>query len=110
MPAEIAKKHGAIPLMGDLGGAWLLRSDGTIWEIEWDSDEPPRPLPTERRRMALAAGAERYPWLAALLPAIHGSAKLCERCKGEGRIRLSANRSEPGILCADCDALGWIAG
>jgi hypothetical protein len=110
MPAEAAKKHGGVPLMGDLGGAWLLRPDGSIWEVEWDSDDPPRPLPEARRRMALAVGAERYPWLAVLLPSVPENARPCAPCKGEGRIRQSANRTSSGLLCSECDALGWKAG
>jgi hypothetical protein len=110
LPAEVAKKHGAIALMGDLGGVWLLRPDGSIWEVGWDSDDLPQPLPEERRRMALAVGVERYPWLAALLPPPPENARPCSPCRGEGRIRLSTNRATSGLLCPECDALGWKAG
>jgi hypothetical protein len=107
LPAEVAKKHGAVALMGDIGGAWLLRSDGSLWEIEWDSEAPPKPLAEGRRTMALAVGAKRYPWLTALLPQVPVNAKICCTCRGEGQIRTSADRSDVGLLCTECEALGW---
>jgi hypothetical protein len=112
VPANAARKHGAIALialMGDIGGAWLLRPDGSLWEIQWDSEEAPTPLPADRRTLALAAGASRYPWLSALLPAAPADAVPCKLCRGEGRIRPSADRSLFGFLCSECQALGWTA-
>jgi hypothetical protein len=109
-PGAIARKHGAIALMGDIGGAWLLRPDGSIWEVQWDSNDPPRPLPEDRRRMALAVGSERHPWLAGLLPHVPTGARICVVCNGEGGIRTSADRRYAGFLCPECDALGWKVG
>ncbi len=111
LPAETARRHGAIPLMGDLGGAWLLRPDGSLWEVAWDTDSEnsPRPLRSERRIIALAVGARRYPWLSALLPTPPPDAQPCAACRGEGEIRISPNRMAGGVICGECQALGWRA-
>lgn len=107
MPGVIAKAHGAIALMGDIGGVWILRPDGAFLQVDWDSEKPPQPLAEPECTRAIAAGAERYPWLSTLLPGPPTNARACMACRGEGRIRLSADRTQAGILCGECNALGW---
>jgi len=37
VPDRVGRQHNAIPLWADLGGAILLRADGTFLELEWES-------------------------------------------------------------------------
>src|SRR5512138_1434937 len=75
----IGQQHSAIPLFADLGGAILLRADGTFLELEWDepSEQTPRELDTPSWPVALVAGSERYPWLVPLLPLRPADAVTC---------------------------------
>ena len=110
-PDQAGLEHGAIPLWADIGGAILLRPDGTVLELEWDqpSERVPRELEAPSWSLALVAGAERYPWLADLLPQRPTDATSCPDCEGKGRRRY--NEPQPGglIYCATCDGLGWRA-
>jgi hypothetical protein len=106
LPAETARRHRAIPLMADLGGMWMLKSDGSVWEVKWDSEDELSPIVADRRTLALAVGAKRYPWLATLLPTPPPESIACSTCKGEGAIRLSVSPSQGTLVCPDCQALG----
>jgi hypothetical protein len=101
---EEARGHDAIALMGSLGALWMLRADGTFWDVDADADKPLQPLPEALHTTALVAGAQRHPWLAELLPMKPPGARECETCGGRGM--LSASR----IFCPHCDALGWKVG
>jgi hypothetical protein len=83
---EEARRHGAIALMGTIGTIWMLRPDGSLWDTDADWGKPLTPLPEELRTTALVAGAERYPWLAELLPRRPVDARECMKCKGRGQI------------------------
>lgn len=102
---------GAIPLMGTIGAVWLLRPDGTFWDVDSDFGKPLARLPEELEIQALVAGTKRYPWLAELLPARPASAEDCRLCSGTGQVRPSnvTGRDEDGVLCPNCNALGWVA-
>lgn len=102
VPARYARRHGGIPLYGDMGGVLLLRPDGTIWEILLDADVA-TPVTADQRAHALATGIRRYPWLAELLPKIPAGATLCTDCHGEGELQLGTARP----FCGGCHALGW---
>ena len=60
------------------------------------------PLPDELHMLAIVAGAERYPWLMALLPSRPVGAVACGNCGGGGLIGpvTVANRRS-------CGGLGW---
>ena len=107
---EEARSYGAIALMGTLGSTWLLRPDGSFWDVDADFEKPLTPLPDELRITALVAGSERYPWLAELLPDRPDTARDCDKCRGRGTIiPFGAAPSTPGVFCSDCSALGWVA-
>ena len=106
---EEARGHGAIALMGTLGSTWLLRPDGSLWDVDADFEKPLTPLPDELRITALVAGSQRYPWLAELLPQRPDAARDCRKCGGRGMITpAGAPHSAQGIFCSDCSALGWV--
>jgi hypothetical protein len=112
LPARMGREHGAIPLLADLGGATLLRPDGTFLEVAWDQETERNPLQTAAPRSTadLVAGAERYPWLKALLPTRPTGAMPCRDCGGAGRIFVGVTGIGGGhVYCGTCGALGWIA-
>jgi hypothetical protein len=110
-PDRAGREHGAIPLWADIGGAILLRPDGTVLELEWDqpSEHAPRELDAPSWRVALVTGAERYPWLAALLPQRPANAETCPDCEGKGRRDYNDPETRGRVYCASCDGLGWRA-
>ena len=108
-PDEVGHRYSAIPLYADIGGAVLLRADGVFLELEWDQaiERSPRERSDLTSTVPLVAGAERYPWLKALLPVRPRDARPCATCRGLGSIALTNGSSR--IFCGDCGALGWIA-
>jgi hypothetical protein len=109
LPDRAGRAHAAIPLLADLGGAVLLRSDGTILELEWDqaTEQQPRERAELASMVPLVAGAERYPWLGALLPPRPAEANNCPSCLGAGKIIPAGGGG--GFFCGLCNAMGWIA-
>ena len=72
-----AARHGGIALMGTIGATWLLRPDGTFWDVDDDFGKAPGRLPENLELEALVFGTSRYPWLAELLPARPTDAVTC---------------------------------
>src|SRR5687767_6230403 len=83
---EEAARHGGISLLGTIGATWLLRPDGTFWDVDDDFGKPLQPLADQFQSTALVAGAERHPWLSELLPARPPETRDCRDCSGRGRI------------------------
>ena len=103
-PMEVeAKGHGAIVLMGTIGLVCGLRPDGTMLEFDEDFGRPLSRLKKEDEIMALAAGVERYEWLAELLPVRPPKAIDCPLCLGNGKLG-----PKNYILCSNCQCLGWV--
>jgi hypothetical protein len=101
----VAKMAGALPLVADIGGVALLRPDGEIVSMGWDSDHPPTPETDEAMRLyALVAGSEKYPELKALLPARPTGATDCPQCRGNGRVTIGSISA----ICGRCSGIGWI--
>jgi hypothetical protein len=84
--------------MGTIGAIWLLRSDGTFWDVDDDSGRPIGPLAPEWHHAAIRCGAERHPWLVELIPSRPQTAIDCSFCQGKGDV---------GFLCPECFARGW---
>lgn len=76
------------PLMGTIGSTWLLRPDGTFWDVDDDTGKPLQPLAKQFHMTALVAGADRHRWLGELLPRRPVNAVHCSDCNGRGRIGL----------------------
>lgn len=96
-------RYQALPLYGGIGEVWLLRPDGSFWRADSDAGLELERLPEELQINALVAGAERYPWLASLLPDRPIDAALCTVCGGTGRIGSPGNTA----YCFGCHSLGW---
>lgn len=96
-----AARYGGLSLMGTIGAVWLLRPDGTLWEVDDDSGRPLVPLAEQFHITALVAGTQRHPWLRELLPSRPSDAVECDTCGGQGMIANAA-------YCSHCSALGWM--
>ena len=101
-----AAKYGGVALMGTIGAVWVLRPDGTMWEVDDDFGRPLVPLSPEWHHAAFASGAKRYPWLAELVPPRPADALTCGTCNGGGEIRISGSEGA-GVFCPQCHARGW---
>jgi len=101
-----AAKYGGIGLMGTIGTLWLLRPDGTFWDVDDDFGKPLTPLEPEWHHAALVCGAERHPWLAEVIPPRPADAVTCGSCNGVG-FHPVHGESHKGVLCSDCHVRGW---
>ena len=95
-------KYHALPLFGTIGEVWLLRADGSLWRADSDAGMTLEPLPHGLHTIALIAGAERYEWLADLLPSRPTNAVDCTVCMGRGRLG-----PDNALFCHPCSGLGW---
>jgi hypothetical protein len=102
-----AARYGGIALMGTIGATWLVRPDGTFWDVDDDFGRPLTPLADERHASALAYGVKRYPWLADLLPERPVGAVDCIECGAHGWLPY-AQASAGEIQCPQWDGLGWL--
>jgi hypothetical protein len=104
---ELASRLGALPSLFDMGGCTLIRPDGTLVDVLWDSSE--RPTETIYRRLRSGAGrrCRAHPELAELLPVRPATARDCAACGGKGRVPLPGPAN---ALCGPCGALGWVEG
>jgi hypothetical protein len=102
-----AAKYGGIALMGSIGAVWLLRSDGTLWEVDDDFGRPLTPLAAEWYQAALLYGAKRHPWLVELIPPPPAGALTCPTCKGGSWIPCAGCTDPNGLICPECRGRGW---
>jgi hypothetical protein len=93
-----AARYGGVALMGTIGAVWLVRPDGTFWDVDDDFGRPIAPLAPEWHHAAVRCGARRHPWLAELIPARPPEAINCPTCEG---------RDDFPALCPDCFFRGW---
>jgi hypothetical protein len=91
---DIAVRFGALSVYCDIGGALMVRPDGSVLTMGWD-DEQPTVVSEEWRIIGLAAASYHFPDLAELAPARPATAQPCWRCNGPG--------------CESCFGLGWVA-
>lgn len=103
---EEAARYGGISLMGTIGSIWLLRPDGTFWDVDDDWGKPVQPLSEQFHTTALVAGSERHSWLRELLPQRPNAAVDCSQCAGTGKLR-PVGAPEHFAYCPRCHGLGW---
>lgn len=102
-----AARYGGVALMGTIGAVWLLRPDGTLWEVDDDFGRPLVPLAPEWHHAAMVYGATRYPWLAELIPPRPADALTCPTCKGHRWIPFAGSTDPHGLICHECRGRGW---
>jgi hypothetical protein len=90
---DMAVRFGGLGVYGDIGGALVLRLDGSVLEVGWD-DEAAAEAGPGWQLIALAAASYRYPELAALAPERPPTAQPCWKCSGPG--------------CEYCFGMGWL--
>lgn len=98
-------RYGGISLMGTLGATWLLRPDGTFWDVDDDLGKPITPLAPEWHVAALRLGAQRHPWLAEIICPRPPAALACPSCNGSGD--LAIEEQEATFICPACFGKGW---
>src|SRR5262245_42312915 len=90
---DLAGRFGALGVYGDMGGALMVRPDGSVLGVGWD-DEQPSVVTNGWRIIGLAAASYRFPDLADLAPERPVAAWPCYRCAGPG--------------CEYCFGMGWL--
>jgi hypothetical protein len=100
-------RYGGVALMGTIGATWILRPDGTFWDVDDDFGKLVTPLADEYQVSALAYGVKRYPWLAALLPVRPTGAADCSECHTRGWIPYT-QATDGEIQCPQCHGMGWL--
>ena len=104
-----AARYGAIALMGTLGSTWILRPDGTFWDVDEELETTLTPLPEADHFNALFYGIDRFPWLSELRPQRSELAIDCSTCKGAAGFEpvgaIGAGFRSP---CLQCNGLGWL--
>jgi hypothetical protein len=103
---ELARRFGALPLYGDMGGALLLRPDGEVLVVEWEAEANARPADRGGRLLCLAVAADTFPELRPLLPPRPAAAVSCPACNALGRLRLTGINHP--LWCGECSGLGWL--
>jgi hypothetical protein len=102
-PGRLSPDGSALLLYSDMGGRCYLRPNGEILSVSIDStSSDAREADLKFRTVALVAGSEVYPELAALLPERPSSSRDCPACQG-GRVQVGELR----IICGECNGLGW---
>jgi hypothetical protein len=100
--SQIAKRHRALPVYLDMGGALFLTLEGDVLRLNHDDGDIPTPeLETGWRIVAALAASEKYPELSSLVPPRPASATDCSVCGGTGRI------TRHNLRCGACFSLGW---
>jgi hypothetical protein len=99
-------RYGGISLMGTIGATWLMRPDGSLWEVDDDFGKPLQPLPERFHVVALVAGADRHGWLAEMLPPRPLLVADCVHCAGRGKLSVPT-ASDGFVYCWTCSGLGW---
>jgi hypothetical protein len=88
----MAVRFAGLGVYADLGGALVLRPDGSVLGVGWDDEEPSEAGPGWRL-VALAAASYHFPELADLAPERPRGARPCPACSGQG--------------CERCFGMGW---
>lgn len=107
-----AARYGGIVLMGTLGATWLVRPDGTFWDVDEDTGKPLQPLAEGLQVLALVYGVERHAWLSELIPSRPADTADCAACGGRGRLgplQSAGLLAKEFIYCQTCSGLGWTA-
>jgi hypothetical protein len=100
---ELIERFDALPIADDASGCLLLREDGELFTMGWNtSGQQPRQATDVRPFLkAVIDLAQRYPEISRLLLERPPSAVECPDCRGTG-----SDRHDLG--CGTCCRLGWI--
>ena len=104
---RLAREFHALPLGLSLWSYGFLTSEGEYIETEWEPKELVRSRNTPDLLRALAHAVNRYPELAAFIPARPADALVCPLCEGTKAWGREIPSGEPG-RCFNCAGLGWV--
>lgn len=90
---DMATRFEALGVYGDIGGALMVRPDGSVFSAGWD-DEQAKPANEGWCVIALAAASHRFPELSSLAPERPATTRPCWKCGG--------------AACEYCFGMGWL--
>jgi hypothetical protein len=101
---------GGLPLYADMGGGVAIRANGELIGFVWDEPQSIQPEADPHLRfLALVAGSQRYPELAALSPQRTPKDRDCPSCGGTGRLlELEAAGIDTTHIRCYCGGTGWL--
>ena len=100
----VVAQFAALPLVGDMGGAFAIRPDGEVISYSWDVPHELTVVVDPRlRNAALHQGSLKYPELAPLVPARSSNAIPCPHCEGVAAMQ----KQVTNVVCY-CGGLGWL--
>jgi hypothetical protein len=103
----IARRHGALPVIWDIGGVVLLTPDAKVLDVGWDDRAPTENADPLARNRALFQGARRFPPLASFVPPRPADARTCPHCNGTGT-PIDIPAATRGNLICFCGGAGWL--
>jgi len=103
-----AARHGALPAMADMGGAFALTDRARIVSFAWDREDDTREE-TEPRlcRMVLFRASLLYTALAPFVPRRPDQAHDCPHCGGTGKVKGIPEDVAESLVCY-CGGIGWL--
>jgi hypothetical protein len=97
---QVARATGALPVHVDMGGAFVLTTDGTVLGYDYETELTTDP-PGEWVTLALAKAARKFVELQSLASSVPSDAVQCPVCSGSGQVF--------GWDCGKCSSTGWIS-
>lgn len=105
---KLAAQLNVLPIVLDMGGALVLRTDGEIFSFTWD--EPYR-LQSEDdvrvRNLVYFQAARKFPALQPLVPRRPVDAYDCDYCNGTGTVAGLPAELVNAVTCY-CGGIGWL--
>lgn len=96
---DLARRFKALPVYGDIGGALLICTDGTVLGVSWDDESKATPAPLDWSLIAYAAAGYKFPELNVTPPQRPDAGWVSCFCCGRD--------VGVGLGCTHCFGLGW---
>ena len=107
---KLAAELRLLPATQDMGGCYVISSDGQIFSFLWDCPYKLRPEDDSRIiNIVLYQASQRYPELSELKPQKPTDAQICSHCKGIGDPLFGTDlKIEHNNIVCYCGNLGWL--